>query len=128
MTENETTGEPADAVTVEVANRGAGVVLHVRGELDLRTASRLTDAVEDAMRDVPPVLVIDLSAVDFLASRGLEALVLAHQAAGETAVRVVANSGPTVRALQVSGLRGFLNVHDSVTEALAGGAAGDRAG
>jgi anti-sigma B factor antagonist len=119
MSEHEAAGEPADAVTVEVAQRGDGVVLHVSGELDLLTASRLTHAIEDALRDGPTVLVIDLSAVGFLASRGLEALVLAQQSAGETSVRVVANSGPTVRALQVSGLRGYLSVHDSVTEALA---------
>jgi anti-sigma B factor antagonist len=118
-TEHETAGEPADAVTVEVAHRGDGVVLHVSGELDLGTASRLTEAVEDALRDGPSVLVIDLSAVEFLASRGLEVLVLAQQAAGKTSVRVVANSGPTVRALRVSGLRGYLDVHDSVTDALA---------
>ena len=112
-------------VSVDVEHRGDDVVLHVRGELDLRTTSTLTDAVEAAMDAEPSVMVIDLSGVGFLASRGLEALLVAHQSAGETLVRVVATTRATVRPLEVSGLRGSLNVYESLTAALAADGTGD---
>jgi len=125
MSDDQRSAEPAGGpagepdVTVDVEHHGDDVVLHVQGELDLHTTPTLTGAVEAAMRAEPSVMVIDLSGVGFIASRGLEALIVAHQSAGETLVRVVATSRATVRPLEVTGLRASLNVYDSLTAALA---------
>jgi anti-anti-sigma factor len=94
-------------------------VLHVRGDLDLLTTPTLTDALTGAMREEPTALIIDLSAVEFIASRGLEALLMAHQSAGKTSVKVVSNSAATTRSLDVSGLTDYLHVYDTVASALA---------
>ena len=129
MTHDDTPDETAHApsssdtvaalVDVGVEHREDGVVLHVSGELDLLTTPTLTDAITGAMREEPTVLVIDLSAVEFIASRGLEALLMAHQSAGHTSVKVVSNSTATDRSLDVSGLADHLHVYDTVASALA---------
>ncbi|MGH3876523.1 MAG: STAS domain-containing protein [Actinophytocola sp.] len=118
-TRDETVDEPSGRAAVGVEHHGDGVVLHVSGELDLLTTPTLTDAITGAMRAEPTVLVIDLSAVEFIASRGLEALLMAHQSAGKTSVRVVSNSMATARSLDVSGLTDHLHVFGTVASALA---------
>jgi anti-sigma B factor antagonist len=109
---------PGESVAVDVEHRGDGVVLHASGELDLLTTPALTDAITTALRDQPAVLVINLADVGFIASRGLEALVLAHNSSGGTSVRVVASSRATTRAIEVTGLDTILHVYNSVTAAL----------
>ena len=64
------------------------VVLGVAGEIDLATAPRLESGIDLAFG--PPVLrvVLDLSRVTFLASRGLAVLLDAHRRAAEHNVRL----------------------------------------
>ena len=66
------------------------------GELDLATAPKLQRKVDGTLREDPPaVLVIDLSAVTFLASAGMAVLVAAHRRSGTgTRVRVAPWGSP----------------------------------
>jgi len=120
MSHDQSREEPSagPGVTVNVEHRGDDVVLHVRGELDLCTTAILTAAIETAVRAEPSVMVIDLSGVGFLASCGLEALLVAHQSTDKISLRVVATSRATLRPLKVSGLIENLNVYESLTAAL----------
>lgn len=98
------------------------VVLRVTGELDLATAPKLQQKVDTALREAPPaVLVIDLSAVTFLASAGMAVLVAAHRRGGEhTKVRVVAAGRVTLRPLELTKLTTELAVFPTTEQALAG--------
>lgn len=108
------------AVAVERA--GEAVLLRVTGELDLATAPQLQRKVDSTLREDPPaVLVIDLSAVTFLASAGMAVLVAAHRGSGAgTRVRVVAASRVTLRPLQLTKLTTELAVFPTTEQALAG--------
>ena len=61
--------------------RGRAVVITVAGDLDLLTAPDLEACIEVALRKQPTALIVDLSSVDFLASRGMEVLLGARDSA-----------------------------------------------
>jgi anti-anti-sigma factor len=69
----------------------------------------------------PPVLVIDLTGVTFLASVGMSAIVGAHEGGGEqTKVRVVSGSRDTLRPMRVTGLDNLLSIYPDLSSALDG--------
>jgi anti-anti-sigma factor len=82
-----------------------GVVLVVRGDVDLAASDRLWKDI--ASRFVPPTeVVIDCSGITFLDSMGLRSLIRAAQAAeGQEGVRfaLAAPSAPVLRVLDLSG-------------------------
>jgi len=107
-------------VSVDVEQRGAAVVLRVAGELDLLTTPALAEACTHELKKRPPVLVIDLTGVTFLASVGMSAIVAAHEEGGDhTKVRVVGGTRDTLRPIRVTGLDSLLSVYSSLAEALA---------
>jgi anti-sigma B factor antagonist len=107
-------------VSVAVEEYEQAVVLDVAGEVDLLTASRLHDALTQALDRHPAALVVDLTKVEFLASAGLNVLISAHQQAGErTHFRVVATGSATYRPLQLTGLDHTISVYYSRDDALA---------
>ncbi|HEX6360781.1 STAS domain-containing protein [Actinophytocola sp.] len=106
-------------VSVDVEQHGDAVVLHVAGELDLLTTPTFAEACSQELRRRPPVLVIDLTGVTFLASVGMSAIVAAHEAAGEhTKVRVVGGNRDTLRPIRVTGLDNLLSVYPELSAAL----------
>ena len=93
------------------------MVVSVWGEVDVATAPALRTALATVLTERPRVLVIDLSAVTFLASSGM--LVLAEAAAaGHVVVRVVAMSRECLRPICVTGLDAVLSMYGTVAEAL----------
>lgn len=117
------TGVPRGAdVAVTVARHERALVLHVAGEIDLLTVPRLEEALDAALAEAPEIVVADLTAVSFLSSVGMAALVRARQQAGEgTDVRVVAKGDVTFRPMELTGLTSELAVYPTVSDALADG-------
>lgn len=113
-------GDPGAPFDVVIAERGPAVVLTVTGEVDLNTAPRLREALEEAVAAHPSLLVVDLTDVDFLGSPGLAALIAAHdRAQPRTRLRVVASSTtPVLRPIRLTGLEELLNVHPTLDHAL----------
>ncbi len=111
-------------MAVAVDRRGSAAVVTVSGDVDALTAPRLRDALDRgfAQADGGP-LVLDLTAVEFLASRGLGTIVEAQREGGATTpLRVVVDHArPVVRPIQLSGLDAVLTLFDSVEDALDGG-------
>jgi anti-anti-sigma factor len=106
-------------ITVRVTHHDAAVILHVAGELDMLGSPTLSEAVSDALRNRPAVLIVDLTAVRFLSSSGMSALLCAHDEAGNhTEVRVVACAPSTLRPLEVTGLITTISIHPTVQSAL----------
>ena len=96
---------PYDNLQVATHSIGGIVVLSVRGELDVITAPRLTEAIESAIHQAETAVVIDYSKLAFMASVGVKLLVTADEAAADVAKRVVVVAhGPiTSRPLQLMG-------------------------
>ncbi|RSM46017.1 anti-sigma factor antagonist [Amycolatopsis balhimycina DSM 5908] len=109
-------GGAADGVKLETL--GDALVLRVTGALDLTLAPKVRQLVERARRLAPPVLVIDLTEVDFLASAGMAELVRAHRLAASTAVRVVATGRVTLRPLELTRLADELVIVPTLSAAL----------
>jgi len=63
------------------------------GELDLYTATKLDDVLVEAEGDGWPLLVIDLTELEFMDSSGLRLIVRTHARAGEWGRRVVVVNG-----------------------------------
>ncbi len=105
-------------VKVNVQHHDRAVIVHVTGEIDLLTAPQVEEAVLPLVREQPPVLVIDLSGVSFLASAGLKLLVAAQQASQGTHIRVVADDQHTFRPIEMTGLSEQLAVYPTVADAL----------
>jgi anti-sigma B factor antagonist len=87
-------------------NFDAGVTsLMVSGDIDMATAGELRQAGEDAITDVTGTLRIDLSAVTFMDSSGVGALVAIRNATVDSATLILDNPSPRVlRVLELTGL------------------------
>lgn len=104
-------------LNVDTDPNGRTQVLSVRGEVDIATVGELDEKI--AALDGDLGLVLDLTATDFMDSSGLRLIVATHEryAAGGKPFRIAVGPGPIVRLLDVTGLLGHLDVHDTVEEA-----------
>jgi anti-sigma B factor antagonist len=77
----------------------------VAGEIDTDTAAQLSDVIGSALSSQPAHVVVDLSAVTFLASSGMRALQTAQRVADEygAALTVRNARGIVLRVLTISG-------------------------
>jgi anti-sigma B factor antagonist len=99
-------------------------IVRVTGELDISTVAQLARVLHTAATSVtlkPPKLVVDLMGLDFCDSSGLRALIGAVKEVhvlGGRVVLAVEPDGALDRLLELSGLREFLRVSDSVDAAV----------
>ncbi|MFE2916999.1 STAS domain-containing protein [Kitasatospora indigofera] len=101
------TGSAAGGYTVAVRESLVGPVVVVTGELDQDSAPDLHTAIGRALslRPVPPVLVVDLAAVTFCDSSGLNALVQGRIEAERqsTVVHLARPAAAVTRLLEITG-------------------------
>ena len=99
---------------------GDCAVLQVAGEVDAYTAPMLRERIRDLGAKDVVHLVADLSAVDFLDSTGLGALVgglkRLREAGGSLALVITAPR--ILRLFQITGLTKVLAIHPTVAEAI----------
>ncbi|MFD1147306.1 STAS domain-containing protein [Saccharothrix hoggarensis] len=104
---------------------GDAIVVHVAGELDSTTEpvlrGELAPAFADAAANGRVPVVVDLTAVDFVASVGMALLVEYHHVGDRqgTPLRVVAPAGSPLRALRAAMLNHLLRLYPSLPEARA---------
>lgn len=93
----------------------------VTGEIDLHTASTLRAAFDGVLGGTSHVVVVDLSAVTFLSSSGLSALIELHRGAESRggAIRIVGEGRPVTRPLQAAGLAELFTCYPNVAAAIA---------
>jgi anti-sigma B factor antagonist len=109
----------ADPITTSVAHREGVAVVSIGGEIDLSTAPAFEAAITGALDDEPPVLVIELSDVRFMASVGLRILAAAHERVSRSAqMAVVANNPATSRPIELTGLDKVMSLYPTLDEAL----------
>jgi anti-sigma B factor antagonist len=93
----------------------------VDGELDLCTAPKLEKALEEGIEKGAQRLVVDLSAVPFIDSSGLGALIsgLKRLRPRGGSLDLVCSRANVVRTFKVTGLLGVLGLYAKREEALA---------
>jgi anti-sigma B factor antagonist len=101
-----------DAMTIAVGPERTVVV--VRGDLDAVSAPGLRTALLQIVDDGPPALRLDLSAVEFLDSAGISALVVTHNRCLDAEVPFELSSVPDAsrRVLEITRLIDVFTIID----------------
>jgi anti-sigma B factor antagonist len=88
---------------VHASVQGTTCVVAVSGEIDLFSVGRLQCAIDQALAGRPETVLLDLSAVEFCDSSGINLVVAAHRQAAEARVGflVVRPAGPAWRAFEI---------------------------
>jgi anti-anti-sigma factor len=110
-------GSPAwQPFSVIVSTNGDRATVALRGELDLSGVDRARQAIEQAESGNAPLLVLDLSELDFIDSTGLEVMLRAARRAHEDGRRlIVARPSRYVRRLlQLTAIDQSLDIVDDV--------------
>jgi anti-sigma B factor antagonist len=107
------------AFQVEWAPLSGAPGVAVRGEVDIGTVAKLSEALDEAVRESSGALVVDLCEVVFLGSTGLTALVRARAQLGreERALVVICPPGPVRRLFEVVGIVDLFELFESREEA-----------
>ena len=94
-------GSPAwQPFSVTVSSDGDRATVSLRGELDLSGVERARQAIEQAESNESPLLVLDLSELEFIDSPGLEVMLRAARRAHDSGRRlIVARPSRYVRRL-----------------------------
>lgn len=101
-------------------SQGDLVVLVLAGEIDLYTAPRLQSELTAALAAADPVnIVVDMSAVEFCDSTGMNVLLAAHRLASERGgnLELAAPRASVRKILEVTGLQSVFTVRDDVPAA-----------
>ena len=113
-----------DLLAVECEDRDDSVIVRATGDIDSSTVAMLTGKLSAALqlaRKHPARLVIlDLQAVTFFGSAGLNAVLDCHEdgVADGTSVRLVADNAQVLRPIEVTSLDRVLSVYPTLPEAL----------
>jgi len=106
-------------VELRVTSRTQGehIILALAGEIDLYTAPRLQTELTAALAASNTAqIVVDMSAVDFCDSTGMNVLLAAHRLAGEKGgdLTLAAPRPPVRKILEVTGLQSVFTIHDDL--------------
>ena len=93
-------------------------LLVVEGEIDTLTAGSLERALTELLNASAEVLVVDLSAVTFLASSGLAVLIRAAHQAGDRRLRLVSTARAVRRPMEITGSDQLFDLYPDRTAAL----------
>jgi anti-sigma B factor antagonist len=98
------------------------VVLEVSGAVDEVTAPSLATDLDVVLMSEPALLVIDLTAVEFMSSAAMNLLIETQRltAAMATNVRVAADGTATSRPMRFIGIDRIIELYSTVDEALSG--------
>ena len=115
-----------DLLIVDYEVRPEAVVVQAKGEVDSSTAGNLTAqlaaALQEAGSQASRLLIIDLQAVTYFGSAGLNAVLECHRHGLDagTSVRLVADNGLVVRPIEVTNLDSVLELYPTLFDALQG--------
>ncbi|MET0701489.1 MAG: STAS domain-containing protein [Mycobacterium sp.] len=113
-----TTGRPSNCEVEERWLDGT-VVLSVRGELDMLSASPLLEMMDRAFDKSPSALVIDLTNLSSLDATGMTVLTTAHEKSGATTRFGMVANGPATRTpITLTAMESFLTLYLSLDDAL----------
>jgi anti-sigma B factor antagonist len=100
-------------LNIEIVERAKGLILVLRGELDLSTAPLLEDELTRAKATAAPTIVVDLDELEFIDSSGLHVLIEhARPTLGRQRVRLTRGSPQVQRLFEISGMLDHLPFED----------------
>ena len=101
-------------LAVHIEQDEATLVARVVGELDIATAGLLDEALQRVWRRDASLIILDLGAVGFIDSKGLQVLLAAAKHSRENGDRLRIRRGAEVvdRVIRLSGAEGFLPLID----------------
>lgn len=109
-------------MNVEIRNstKEGTLVIHVEGELDLYTASRLKDALAEGLDEGRQWVVVDLLKVGFLDSTALGVLVGAMRRLEEDSgnLHLVMDDPHLAKIFRITGFETVFPIHQTVAEAV----------
>lgn len=105
---------PTTHLAVDTEHHDQRAVLRLQGELDASNRDHLHTVISSALENHPPLLMVDLSGLDFTDCAGLSVLVWAHKRLAGCGHRlVITGAKPTVqRLLHLTGLGTYLHLSD----------------
>jgi len=115
-----------DLLLVDSEVRPEAVLVRAKGEVDSSTAgdliSHLDAGLQQAGAQASRLLIIDLQAVTYFGSAGLNAVLDCHRRGlrAGTSVRLVADNGLVVRPIEVTSLDSVLELYATLPDALRG--------
>lgn len=113
----EPAGAPAQCIVTDSWHDSV-VVIRCTGDLDMLTIPALDRQIETALTKKPTAMIVDLTAVDFLASVGMGLLVEAHDRCGDaTQFMVVADGPATSRPMKMIGLADIMALYPTLEQA-----------
>ena len=103
-----------------VQRRDQSVVLKISGSVSITEAEPLREKLEELIAEKVPVIVLDLSEMDFICSMGLGAMISGHLKCRHHCGQIkLVNPTPAVRELlETTRLTKLFGVYDTVEEAL----------
>ena len=112
----------SDPLNVESLRTEKQVIVRVSGDAGLANVSRLEAELTSVAATQPPLVIVDLSDLAFIASRAMGVLMGFHRrmTLQQGQVRVVAPASRVRDALEIARLHNVLDVYDSVGDALRG--------
>ena len=113
-----TNPDVANFAVVEEWNADVAVV-SATGAIDMLTAPQLAEGIRASLSKQPKAVIVNLTDVDFLASAGMQVLVVANEEAGtDTRLVIVADGPATSRPLKITGITDFIDLFPTLDEAL----------
>jgi anti-sigma B factor antagonist len=111
-----------DGFGVARRDDGDAVVLSVTGAVDEVTTPSLATHLDVALTAQPPLLIVDLTGVDFMSSAAMNLLVETHRLTAPTPItlRVAADGRATSRPMRFIGIDRIIELYATVTDALRG--------
>jgi anti-anti-sigma factor len=106
---------------VEFSSNDRGVVARITGEIDLSNAASIGDALVDAVPNQEHRLILDMAAVEYLDSAGIQLIYQLRErlrARGQKLALVIPASSPSHDALRLAGLTPHVEMVESVDEAV----------
>jgi anti-sigma B factor antagonist len=113
-------GAASSSCAIEERRVDSVSVVSVAGVVDMLTAPDLEKAIAEAAKSSPVAVVVDMSAVEFLASAGMGVLIAAQdELAPAVRFAVVADGPATSRPLKLVGVTDVVDLYATLDEALA---------
>jgi anti-anti-sigma factor len=115
-----------DLLVVDCEVRPEAVLVETKGEVDSSTVGDLTSQLDAALQQAAThasrLLIVDLQAVTYFGSAGLNAVLDCHRQGLESgiSVRLVAENGLVVRPIEVTNLDSVLELYPTLPDALRG--------
>jgi anti-sigma B factor antagonist len=106
------------SLSMALSGTGTQSVLHIRGEVDLHSASQLQDRLRQVIASARRSVVVDMTDLTFLDSTGLGVLVAARNeaAVAGTALGLVCTSDRMLKLFRITGLDAVFEIYATVPE------------